>query len=233
MEASLGYLFGICVEKNSEQPLGHPSRKFKGRVVFQGNRVVSQNWQRAIFEDLGNAPATMDASRAADCFGCAPGHTIEMADAEQAYIQVELKGTPCWICVPPDQRPAAWVRLRRLVCRLIKAFYGHPDSGTYWESHCDSSVRKVGFAPAGAGWPSCYIHSALQLFLVVYVDDFKLAGPRKNLAEGWRLLRMHLSIEPAKPIGLYLGCHHVLSTVRHSEGASVVVLQYNMEDFLQ
>ena len=65
--ANLGYLFGICVEKNSEQPEGHPSRKFKGRVVFQGNRVVDQNWQRAIFEDLGNSPATMDASRAAVC----------------------------------------------------------------------------------------------------------------------------------------------------------------------
>jgi hypothetical protein len=61
VEASLGYLFGICTEKNSEQPLGHPSRKFKGRVVFPGNRVVNQDWQQAIFEDLGNAPATMDA----------------------------------------------------------------------------------------------------------------------------------------------------------------------------
>ena len=40
--ANLGYLFGICVEKNSEQPKGHPSRKYKGRVVFQGNRVFDQ-----------------------------------------------------------------------------------------------------------------------------------------------------------------------------------------------
>ena len=93
VEASLGYLFGLCTEKNSEQPLGHPSRKYKGRVVFQGNRVVSQNWQRAIFEDLGNAPATMDASRAADCYGSAPGHAIEMADAEQAYIQAAVSYT--------------------------------------------------------------------------------------------------------------------------------------------
>ena len=106
-EASLGYLFGLCTEKNSEQPEGHPSRKYKGRVVFQGNRVVSQNWQRAIFEDLGNAPATMDASRAADCYGRVPGHAIEMADAEQAYIQAELGGTACWVCVPPEQRPAS------------------------------------------------------------------------------------------------------------------------------
>ena len=72
VEANLGYLFGLCTEKNSEQPLGHPSRKYKGRVVLQGNRVVSQNWQRAIFEDLGNAPATMDASRAVTAMGVRP-----------------------------------------------------------------------------------------------------------------------------------------------------------------
>ena len=61
-------------------------------------------------------------------------------------------------------------------------------------------VRKVGYMPVGEGWPSCYVHPALKLRLVLYVDDFKLAGPRANLKEGWRLLRLHLSIEDAKPI---------------------------------
>eukprot|EP00975_Prorocentrum_lima_P029499 6192974-Prorocentrum_lima.AAC.1 len=31
--------------------------------------------------------------------------------------------------------------------------------------------------------------SELTLFLVVYVDDFKLAGPKANLAKGWKLIR--------------------------------------------
>ncbi len=77
-EVHMGYLFGICVEKNSELRAGHPSRKYKGRVVFQGNRVKNQDYQAAIFQDLGSAPATMAASRAADCFGCAPGNVIEV-----------------------------------------------------------------------------------------------------------------------------------------------------------
>ena len=76
VRANLGYLFGVCVEKNSEQPEGHPSRKCKGRLVFQGNRVIDQDWRRAVFGDLGNSPSTMDASRAADAYGCAPGHCI-------------------------------------------------------------------------------------------------------------------------------------------------------------
>ena len=100
-EVQFGYLFGICVEKNSELPEGHPSRKFKGRVVFQGNRVVNQNWEAAVFQDLGNAPATMEASRSADCYGCAPGHTVQMADGEQAYVQADLGGNESWICLQP------------------------------------------------------------------------------------------------------------------------------------
>eukprot|EP00972_Heterocapsa_arctica_P065746 9703322-Heterocapsa_arctica.AAC.1 len=51
-EVNLGYLFALFVEKNSELPAGHPKRKFKGRVVFQGNRVTNQNWEAAIFQDL-------------------------------------------------------------------------------------------------------------------------------------------------------------------------------------
>ena len=76
---------------------------------------------------------------------------------------------------------------------------------------CDSHVQSVGFVPVGQEWPSCYKHPDLQLFLVIYVDDFKLAGPEKNLAKGWKLLRGGLSIEAEKRIGpsglVYLGCN--------------------------
>ena len=104
-EVHFGYLFGFCVEKNVELPAGHPSRKLKYRVVFQGNRVKDQNFQDALFQDLGNAPATMDAARACDAYGCLPGHTSMLADAIQAYIQAKLKGTETWIVLAAEQRP--------------------------------------------------------------------------------------------------------------------------------
>ena len=65
-ELDFGYLFGTCVQKNSELPPLHPKRKFQGRVVFQGNRVTNQNWEAAIFQDMGSRPATMGASKAAN-----------------------------------------------------------------------------------------------------------------------------------------------------------------------
>ena len=49
----LGKLFGICVEKGSELPIDDEGRKYKYRVVFQGNRVVDQYWEKALFQDLG------------------------------------------------------------------------------------------------------------------------------------------------------------------------------------
>ncbi len=90
--------------------------------------MKNQDYQAAIFQDLGSAPATMAASRAADCFGCAPGNTIEVADGEQAYVQADLKGTSCWVSLPPEERPAACRGFRNRVMQLKKALYGHPDS---------------------------------------------------------------------------------------------------------
>ena len=67
----------------------------------------------------------------------------------------------------------------------------------------DESVRAVGFEPIGEEWPSVYIHEKLQLVLVVYVDDFKMAGPQKNLAQGWSMLRTRLKIEPETGLDMF------------------------------
>ena len=233
-----GYVFGICVLKNAELPEGSLARKYKGRVVFQGNRVVNQNWETAIFQDLGSAPATMEAGRAADCYGCMPDHEITIADAEQAYIQAELKGNPTWVALPPEAWPAQWRgKFRHPVVRLKKALYGHPHSGSHWEEHCDERVKSAGFEPVGPSWPSCYFHPKMKLFLVIYVDDFKLAGPRINIEQGWKLLRRDLNIEPHKTVGvdgtIYLGCALRRGTVRLPDGKVATSLSYDMGSFLK
>ena len=84
----------------------------------------------------------------------------------------------------------------------------------------------------GPSWPSCYRHPKLGLFLTIYVDDFKLAGPKKAHAEGWRLLRDSLSIEPEKyaddgPV-LYLGCTLKLSKRKLADGSVATFCEYIM-----
>ena len=86
----VGRLFEICVEKGSELPEGNPGRKFKGRTVFQGHNVKDQNWDTAIFQELGSAPVAMAATKLCDGFGLLPGNSIQTADAEQAYINAKL-----------------------------------------------------------------------------------------------------------------------------------------------
>ncbi len=145
----VGLIFELCTEKGSELPDGDPGKKYKGRVVFQGNEVRDQNFDYAMFDELSSAPATMAAAKAADAFGGLKGHATEQADAEQAYIQAKLGGKPTWVRLPKDRWPAAWKGMRDPVCPLRLALYGHPDSGGYWEKHCAEHLLSIGSAYQG------------------------------------------------------------------------------------
>ena len=58
------------------------------------------------------------------------------------------------------------------------------------------------------GWECLYIHRKEQLFLSVYVDDFKMAGVAKNLKPMWDKLKTKMDLDPPTPLsgGVYLGC---------------------------
>ena len=220
-----GRAHGLCVEKNAELPDGHANRKYKGRVVFLGNRVLNQDYDDAVFEELGNAPANLESGRLADAYGACPGNASQTADGVQAYLQADMKGDACWVDLPYEARPGQvwgpahldasvlkaiadkWAVGRFPVTQLKCALYGHPDSVTYWELLCASELQKVDFVPLGSEWPSVFFHQRLKLLLTVYVDDFKMAGPHAHLDDGWALLRSRLDIGPESSSGMYLGCN--------------------------
>ena len=78
----LARVFGIMVEKGSELPDGDDRKKFKYRVVYQGNNVVDECWETAIFQDMGSSFASMEAGKMADAYGSLLGRDLEQADAE-------------------------------------------------------------------------------------------------------------------------------------------------------
>ena len=84
----------------------------------------------------------------------------------------------------------------------------------------------------GPEWPSTYWQE-LKLFLVVYVDDFKLSGPKENLKQGWEFLHKHLQIEDPKPSGHFLGCTVELDDIVLPNGIKARRCVWNMEDFFK
>ena len=97
------------------------------------------------------------------------------------------------------------------------ALYGHPDAGGFWEQHCEAHVLSKGFTPIPS-WRSCYFHRELKLFLIVYVDDFKMSGPEENLKKGWdpilstsKTAPKGIDMDNPEPVGRYLGCEHRIS----------------------
>ena len=62
-ETHMARAHGICVEKHSQLPVDDPKGKFKGRGVLLGNQVKNQSFEAAMFQDLGNSPASFEASR--------------------------------------------------------------------------------------------------------------------------------------------------------------------------
>ena len=80
-------IFPICSEKGSGLPERDPDRKFKGRCVVQGNDVKDENSHAAIFQELSSSPATLEAAKSVDAYGCVKGNGAQQCDAQHAYVQ--------------------------------------------------------------------------------------------------------------------------------------------------
>ena len=138
-----GRIFDMCVQKGSELPDGHKGKKYKGRSVYQGNQVKDQNQDYAIFNDISSSPNTMEGGKAIDAHGSIAGNSVEQSDARQAYPQTTLKGKiKNSVRLPKDQWPKAWIDAGLIdpVCPLTRALYGHPESGGWYEPHCEDAA---------------------------------------------------------------------------------------------
>ena len=243
--AHFGRIFEICVEKNSHLPKDDPARKYKGRVVYQGNNVTDQYGRAAIFEELSSCPATMAASKACDLVACLPDNDGQQSDAAMAYTQAPFLGTETWVLVPRHQWPKRgskhhhkWYypdgspRFKRPCNRMLRALYGHPQSGGWWEQYADNIAKKKGYVPI-TNWRGCYFHPEFRIFLIIYVDDFKMAGPSKLLANAWALLREDIVMDDPTPFGLFLGCKHIITTVTIPQSPRPIrMIEYDVEGYL-
>ena len=87
----------LLYEKNSELPDDDPLKAYKGRAVVLGNQMKDESFDYAQFQDQGSAPPVMEAVRAAEALSLIEGYCQKESDAESAYTQAFLKGTPTFV----------------------------------------------------------------------------------------------------------------------------------------
>ena len=157
--------------------------------MFDGREGVTrdESGDIAMFQNRGSSPATLESSKIVDAYGLIDGHDEEVSDAPQAYTQSWLCGSETWVVLPKEYWPPHFHDIEDPVVPLDYSLYGHPDAGTFWEDKSHSKILSEGFERTG--WDSLFWNKELRCLLMVYVDDFRLSGPKANLAEVWSRLR--------------------------------------------
>ena len=94
------------------------------------------------------------------------------------------------------------------MCRLVKALYGHPESGAHWERHLTRHVLELEGVEV-IGHPSSFWFALERLLLTVYVDDLLLSGPASGHNALWEKLGKQIDIDPPEKLSRFLGRSHV------------------------
>ena len=211
-----GSLMELCHIKNSQ--MGEEFWSYKGRIVFRGDLTKDENGHLAVFTEQGASASNMAAAKLMDAIARMPGNDGEDSDAVGAYTQVRLSDavkllgpgvvTETWITLPPSKRPKSWDNIENPVCPLELNLYGHPLAGLLWELYQEDILLKCGFEKVKS-WECLYFHRSKQIFLSAYVDDYKMAGKKENIAPMWATLRANgLELEESVSLksNVYLGC---------------------------
>ena len=66
---------------------------------------------------------------------------------------------------------------------------------------------------------------------MIYVDDFKLVGPKENLPKGWELITDAVDMGRQEALGLFLGCNHEKIEKHLSNGIVLRGVSYNMGSY--
>ena len=169
------------------------------------------NSDHALFNKLGSSPASMEAAKLLDAFGSQP---VFFRNSKQMQSKPIYK--------PSSQGcPHGYHCLETGGLKTGKKNTGSPwyqccwpymvisDSGGIWENHLNGRVVKQGWKQILPDiWHSIFHHQELNCLLVVYVDDFKIAGPSANMEKAWASIKAAVNSGDPEPYDRYFGCMH-------------------------
>ena len=243
-EAMLGRVFQILGVKGEE--LGPDEQTWKARIVFQGSniRTKSGNDAHDLFDDISNTPASFAAARAGIAVGVLRGFRGTLRDAESAYLQALMDTparTPTFVELPREWWPDSWFhdgakrmqpKYIRPHCRLLRALYGHPESGALWERTLQQIMREEGWhsLPEHGG---VFVHAKSGAVMIVYVDDMLLLASPRDTPRIWRALEKRIKFkDPEAEMSRYLGARYRLDEVNPKRPDEPRRLQTDMDDYV-
>ena len=159
-----------------------------------------------------------------ECQYCIRGGTGQwyvLGRCRRAYVQALLKSLyETWVAIPYELWPkdGSWKGMKRPMCRLVKALYGHPESGAHWEAPLPDAVKALG-GTAIWNFPSNFWFPKDRLSLTVYGDDLLLSGPIANHKPFWERLQrgsIPIKIDPPEALDRFLGRKHILSPLKRN-----------------
>ena len=211
----------LCGEKFSELP--EEFRKFKGRVVYRGDKIYDELGNLVQFTDTATNPTAITALNLALWFSCLPGNTVSASDAVQAFLQAVLP-EETWVALPPELWLEEWhSRFKkgdRVVVKLNKSLYGHPLAGKLWEDHLRAKLKELGGTELES-YPSNWLFTrkGQTLLLCIYVDDLVLSGPKTLHDAFWKELGALVKLDLPTFIGQQalriIGRHHSVVECEH------------------
>ena len=72
------------------------------------------------------------------------------------------------------------------------------------------------------------------MFLIIYVDDLKLAGKKTNFKEAWRRITDGgIKLDEPTPVDHFLGCRHIKKEITRKDGSKVTTMEWDFEDSLR
>ena len=221
-------LLTLCGIKHFE--LGPSQWKYKGRVVYRGDRIRDTDGNVILFQETATSPTAIIALQIALWYGLLADHIVTYSDAVQAFLQTWLDKNDWTLVILPVElwKPewkARFGESAKLAVRLQKSLYGHPMAGKWWQQFLNSCIVSIGgielqehpsnfvfrWNPSKHGGD---VDHEYVLLLNVYVDDLTLSGHRCCHESFWRTLSSKVKLDPFQEINteglLILGRRHFI-----------------------
>lgn len=162
--------------KLKRDSLGRPAR-FKGRLVARGNFQSKDVDYLEIYAPV----ACIELVRTIITIAIAMGWDIEQVDVKGAFLHATLpKDERVFILLPKIKGISS---ANGQLVELIKSLYGLRQAPKLWYQHFAKAIARFGYKRSNTNECLFVGPESVRAFIIVYVDDLLLVGPKKIVAE--------------------------------------------------